>query len=122
MARRDLTGAVNFSYLADYTANDAALMDEVLGIFTQQSELWLRLLAPDSDADGWRDAAHTLKGAALGIGAQDLAKVCADAEAARGASLGARAALLDQIRFQLDLALGDIAAWRHERALQSLKS
>ena len=46
MARRDITGAVDFPYLEQYAAGDGALIDEVLSIFREQSAIWLRLLDP----------------------------------------------------------------------------
>ena len=118
MARRDLTGAVNFKHLETYAADDQAVVDEVLAIFREQAALWLRLLDPASE--GWRDAAHTLKGSALGIGAFALADECEAAELA-GDDVAKRARLLDSVRTELDRALGDIAAYAHEQALKSLR-
>ena len=80
MARRDLSGAVDFGHLETYAGHDAALVDEVLGLFEQQVASWTRLLDPM--APGWRDAAHTLKGSALGVGAFQMAQACDAAEAA----------------------------------------
>jgi HPt (histidine-containing phosphotransfer) domain-containing protein len=122
MSRRDLTGAVDFDYLGEYTAGDADLMEEVLGIFEHQVELWMRLLEPQSSPDMYRDGAHTLKGASLGIGARDLAAACLEAEQNSAAHAPARAALTDQVRTRLEAVLSDIAAWRHEQALKSLRS
>lgn len=117
MARRDLSGAVDFAVLESYAAGDAAAIDEVLELFRHQAQLWSRLL--DVRSPGWRDAVHTVKGAAAGIGAGDLALACAQAEAA--ASEGAPP-LLERVRDRLDLALSDIAAYQHERLLQSLRA
>ena len=122
MARRDITGAVDFAHLEAYAAGDADLVGEVLGLFRQQAELWLPLLDPTGPADSWRDAAHTLKGSALGVGAFALAQACAEAEAQAGDDLGRRALQLDRIRTALDAALHDIAAYLHEQALQGLKA
>jgi HPt (histidine-containing phosphotransfer) domain-containing protein len=121
MARRDLTGAVDFGHLERYAANDEALVDEVLGIFREQAELWLQLLEPDAPAGAWKDAAHSLKGSALGVGAFKLAEACEAAEQGSEADPDRRGRLLDAIRDQMDAALADIAAYRHEKALQSLK-
>jgi HPt (histidine-containing phosphotransfer) domain-containing protein len=122
MARRDLTGAVDFSYLETYAANDQAVIDEVLSLFREQAEIWMRLLDPDSASNAWRDAAHTLKGAALGVGAVQLAEVCATAEQAAGLSSVERTFRLDRVRDAMDATLADIAAYAHEQALRSLKS
>jgi HPt (histidine-containing phosphotransfer) domain-containing protein len=121
MARRDITGAVDFAYLEGYAAGDQALIDEVLGLFDEQAELWMRLLDPDGDDGSWRDGAHTLKGAAAGIGARALAAVCGEAEAGAGASTAMKAAIADRLRSALDLVRADIAAYRHEQALRSLR-
>jgi len=122
MARRDLTGAVDFGHLESYAAGDTALIDEVLGMFREQAALWVRLFDPDGPPGGWRDAAHSLKGSALGVGAFQLAKACDIAEVAADANAGEKSALLERIRDALDAALADIAAYTHEQALQSLKT
>ena len=122
MARRDITGAVDFAHLEGYAAGDQGLIDEVLGLFRQQAEMWIRLLDPRGDAGAWRDGAHTLKGASLGIGAFDLAKTCGAAEQGEKASPGEKAVMLDHIRDALEAALADIAAYEHEQLLKSLKT
>lgn len=116
MSRRDLTGAVDFGVLDRTTGGDDAVAEEVLGLFVQQAGLWSPLL--DARQEGWRDAVHTIRGAAAGIGACVLAAVCADAEAAQK---NVAPAHLDHVRDALDLALADVAAWRHELMLRSLK-
>lgn len=121
MARRDLTGAVDFAYLESYAAHDAQVIEEVLGLFREQAAMWLRLLDPVGPAESWRDAAHTLKGSARGIGAAALAEACAAAEQAGGLTPQARGAVLETVRDALDLVLADIAAYQHEQALRSLK-
>ena len=122
MARRDITGAVDFGHLESFAAGDAALIDEVLALFREQASLWVRLLDPAGPPGGWRDAAHTLKGSALGIGAFQLAAACEAAETAADAGAGEKSVTLDRVRDALDAALADIAAYVHEQALQSLKT
>jgi HPt (histidine-containing phosphotransfer) domain-containing protein len=117
MARRDLTGAVDFSVLERFTGDDEAATEEVLDLFREQAAVWSRLLDPDTE--GWRDAAHTVKGAAAGIGALELAEACAIAEKASGE---VAAPALSRVHDELDRALADVAAYLHERALQSLKA
>jgi hypothetical protein len=117
MARRDLTGAVDFSVLEGMTGGDAAISEEVLGLFVEQAALWSALLNPK--IDGWRDGVHTIRGAAGGIGADDLAAICGEAEAAEQ-TLAAPA--LERVRTALDAALADVAAYRHELMLRSLKA
>ena len=71
MARRDLSGAVDFTVLERMTGGEDAITEEVLGLFAQQAALWAPML--DTRDEGWRDAAHTIRGAAAGIGAEALA-------------------------------------------------
>lgn len=117
MARRDLSGAVDFGVLERMTGDDDAITDEILGLFTQQAALWSPLL--DVREEGWRDGVHTIRGAAAGIGADTLAKACAVAEAAEKAEAPP---LLDRVRDALEIALGDVAAYRHEIMLRSLRA
>ena len=120
MAKRDLTGAVDFGYLETYAGGDMALVEEVLGLFREQAAMWVRLLDPAAAAEAWRDAAHTLKGSARGIGAGALADACEAAETT-GPDMGERTVRLERVRDALDAALADIAAYLHERALQGIK-
>ena len=113
MAKRDIKGVVDFGYLEDFAAGDGAVVDEVLALFREQAALWTRMLDPD--APGWRDAVHTIKGAARGVGAFKLGEACAWAEAKGAPELPA-------VRNALDAALSDIAAYAHQRALDALKT
>lgn len=113
MARRDLTGAVDFAYLEDFAAGDMAVVEEVLALFREQASLWSGMIEPGSEH--WRDAVHTIKGAARGVGAFPLGEACAQAEI-HGI------ARLSDVRHALDLALSDISAYEHELALKSLRS
>jgi HPt (histidine-containing phosphotransfer) domain-containing protein len=116
MARRDLSGAVDFGYLETYTMNDAGIIDEVLGLFQQQAELWQPLL--EVGHPGWRDAAHTLKGAAAGIGANVLSEAASVAEKCDET---VAPACLEAVKNALGDALMDVAAYRHEMQLRALK-
>jgi len=122
VARRDLTGAVDFAHLESYAAYDGEVIDEVLAIFREQTTVWVRLLDPAGPSAVWRDGAHTLKGASLGVGAFALAEVCAEAEQGADLEAGRRAVILSRLRDALDAALSDIAAYAHERALKGLKA
>ena len=119
MARRDITGAVDFAYLETYCAGDMALVDEVLGLFREQAAIWSPLMDPHAPSEGWRDAVHTLKGAARGVGAVQLGQACEAAEAAEARAIPQQ---LTAVHHALDLALADIAAYAHERTLQRLRS
>lgn len=113
VARRDLTGAVDFGYLEGFAAGDSQVVEEVLALFREQASLWSALLDPTNEA--WRDAAHTIKGASRGVGAFALGDACERAEQGLDPSL-------DGVRDAMDLALADIAAYVHEQALQSLRT
>ena len=113
MARRDLTGAVDFAYLEGFAAGDQGVVDEVLALFREQANLWSTML--DATSEGWLDAVHTIKGAARGVGAFQLGDACEIAER-QGAGR------LESVRVALQAALTDVAAYAHERALQSLKT
>ncbi|MBY9065702.1 Hpt domain-containing protein [Hyphomonas sp. WL0036] len=73
---------LDLAHLSAMTGGDAELSQEVIGIFREQAQIWSRLLDPLSEARQWADAAHTLKGASLGIGALKLAAACERAEKA----------------------------------------
>ncbi len=111
MARRDISGAVDFAYLEGFAAGDSGVVDEVLALFREQAALWAPMLDPSHP--GWRDAVHTVKGAARGVGAFQLGEVCERCEAGD--------ASLEAVHTALDVALMDIAAYAHEQALKSLK-
>jgi HPt (histidine-containing phosphotransfer) domain-containing protein len=69
---------VDFDYLEGYAAGDMTVVTEVLALFRTQAEGWsLQLGAPGA---GWRDLAHTIKGAARGIGAKALGDIADAAE------------------------------------------
>ena len=111
MAKRDITGAVDFAYLEGFAAGDSQVIDEVLALFREQAALWTPMLDPGHD--GWRDAVHTVKGAARGVGAFALGDVCEQCEAGQES--------LQAVKTALDAALMDIAAYAHEQMLKSLR-
>ena len=73
---------LDLDHLSAMTGGDTELSLEVIGIFREQAQLWSRLLDPRAEARQWADAAHTLKGASLGIGALKRAAACERAEKA----------------------------------------
>jgi chemotaxis protein histidine kinase CheA len=95
-------GIVDFAYLEGFMAGDRAVVKEVLALFRQQAVIWAAGLDPADP--GWRDAVHTIKGAARGIGATQLGDICEEAEAADPSGLPA-------VRAALEAALADIAAY-----------
>jgi HPt (histidine-containing phosphotransfer) domain-containing protein len=106
-----MAGAIDFSHLEQYVGGDQAIIREVLALFSDQARTVLPVLDPAGPSEQWRNAAHSLKGSALGIGATALAAACGDAEAAREASVEQKAAARARIADCLGDVLGDIAIY-----------
>jgi HPt (histidine-containing phosphotransfer) domain-containing protein len=71
------------AHLAQYSGGDAALEAELFDLLEAQMTACIETMgrAGPGDDRTWRDAAHTLKGAARGVGAMQLGEACAAAEA-----------------------------------------
>lgn len=82
------------------TGGDRALQVEILALFRVQAETWSGVAALP-----WREAAHTLKGSARGIGLFALADAC---EVAEQASDGELEAALAGVRMALIAALAEL--------------
>jgi HPt (histidine-containing phosphotransfer) domain-containing protein len=95
---------IDLDHLARYTAGDAELERELFALFTGNAETYLAELAQVSAAGGddqtWHRAAHTLKGAARGIGAARVPALAETAERLVGAAAEppARAAAIARLR------------------------
>lgn len=72
--------AIDLDHLDRYVGGDRSLRDEILGIFEEQAEMWVRTLDPRAEDSAWKDAAHALKGASRGVGAWAIGEICAEAE------------------------------------------
>ncbi|HYD88243.1 MAG TPA: Hpt domain-containing protein [Vitreimonas sp.] len=92
------------------TGGDRALQLEVLGLFRGQVEAWSAAFAM---GQGWRDAVHTMKGSARGIGLHALAEACEIAERAPDAEA---AAALERVREALEEALRALEQFAAEAA------
>lgn len=64
---------VDLVHLSAQTMGDHELETEVLGVFHSQSQIYMNLLESSKDEEILHRAAHSLKGAARGIGAFLLA-------------------------------------------------
>lgn len=76
-------GPVDLDHLARYTGGDASLNAEVLQLFLDQTAQLLGQLhaaLEDRDHKSWREIAHSLKGAARGVGAFAMADAAAAVE------------------------------------------
>mgnify|MGYP001615815573 FL=1 len=90
--------AIDFAHLEEYTAGDDMLAREVLGLFKAQGDsLIAALSASFDDPKGWKQAAHSIKGASRGIGAWALAERASAAELAIAAPSHEKAALLKAV-------------------------
>ena len=116
---------IDIDHLLSMTGGDADLADEVIGIFQQQAQIWSRMLDPRAEPSQWADAAHTLKGAALSIGASDLAAACEAAEQAgrnTPPSPAGAALLLNDVKDQLNRALEACSRVSHALSRPGLRA
>lgn len=73
--------AIDLAMLERATVGDTALAREVLTLFSERAEQLVAELAGAADARTRREAAHGLKGAALGVGAIAVAEAASEVEA-----------------------------------------
>lgn len=101
------TKPVDFAYLRRFTLSNRGLEMEVLGLFIEHAPRYLADLTSADTAKAWHDAAHTLKGAARGVGAWRVARVAENAERLRfDLDLDRRTFALDSAQEALDEAIG----------------
>ncbi len=82
---------IDLEHLSQYTADDPAVTRDVLTLFRDQAEVWLAAMGNATDLQGWMDAAHTMKGAAGGVGAPEIAELAIEAESVSGLDTPERA-------------------------------
>lgn len=75
---------IDLAFLDRQTMGDADLRRDLLALFAEQVERQMETLA-STDPQTQREAAHTLKGASLAVGANDLAALAGEAETAAAA-------------------------------------
>lgn len=88
------------------TGADRALQREVVGLFRGQAEQWRAQLF--ITVETWREAAHTAKGSARGIGLGRLAEAC---DAAEHGPVNCAEAALARVREALDEALAALSTY-----------
>ena len=116
---------IDIAHLDEMTMGDSSLKSEVLGLFRQQAEIWVKLLEPETETPNWMVGAHTIKGSARSIGAWGLADICGGAEeAAKSGVLSKDEKFMwrEQIIQALDEVIYEIANLEHKIAMDSLKS
>lgn len=82
---------VDLIHLSRQTFGDNSLEREVLALFERQSRTMLERLRNATTAKSWAEAAHTLKGSALGIGAFRVAQAAEAVECDQIDHLSSRA-------------------------------
>ena len=95
--------SVDFSYLENFVGGEVSIVLEVLAVFQEQAPKWAEGL--DAANPDWRAAAHTVKGAARGIGANALGDLCETAEFGEPEHLPA-------VRTALERVVADIAFYQ----------
>ncbi|HYM33664.1 MAG TPA: Hpt domain-containing protein [Candidatus Cybelea sp.] len=91
---------VEWSELMAHTAGDEALARELLALFLNSARRYIDDMAAAPDGETWRRLAHTLKGAALSVGAPRLAALALAAE--RLDDRGSRDRTVQNLRVALD--------------------
>ena len=90
------------------TGADRPLQLEILDLFRGQVAGWRGSFASGA---GWREAVHTMKGSARGIGLMELAEACEGAECAEE---GERSAALVRVESALVTALAALEQFAAE--------
>ncbi len=65
----ECSAPIDREHLAKYTLGDKAVEQEVLELFATQASQYLDRLKNADTQKSWREAAHTIKGSARGVGA-----------------------------------------------------
>lgn len=65
---------IDREHLAKYTLGDKAVEEEVLQLFASQALQQFEKLKSADTEKSWREAAHTIKGSARGVGAWKVAE------------------------------------------------
>lgn len=71
---------IDLVHLSRYTLGNRSLENELLGLFRNQADVYIARLGDAGDETEWKNAAHSLKGSARGLGAWALADLAEEAE------------------------------------------
>ena len=105
------TKPVDLVYLGRFTMGNQSLEREVLDLFILHIPRYLAELRGAVTAKAWHDAAHTLKGAARGVGAWRIARCAEAAERLRfDTDLDRRSFALDSAAEAVEEAVGFLRA------------
>jgi HPt (histidine-containing phosphotransfer) domain-containing protein len=112
--RNAASNVVDLEHLARYTGGDRAINAEVMRLFDgQATELVARLslILDARDAKSWKEAAHTLKGAARGIGAFAMGEAAARCEPVDLADIDGAHAAIAELKSSADAVQSFIRAY-----------
>jgi HPt (histidine-containing phosphotransfer) domain-containing protein len=110
MDDKEVGEVFDIDHLGRYTLGDIALENELLGLFRAQARLQLELIAAASCAEDFSAQVHALKGAALAMGATEIAATTAKLETIDFETApGERQRLVKQLGMQVAAAEAAIA-------------
>lgn len=101
--------------LREMTGDDPQLAAEVLALFCDQAVEWKACLDSAAVPSGWVDICHSIKGAAIGLGAMELGAACSTAEKlgrTQGPDAGGAVSCLDRVRALLIATTVDMGSLR----------
>lgn len=102
-------GVIDFDHLDQYTLGDADLQGELLRLFSIQLENQLAELSACTGAGAWKQASHTLKGAARAVGVWQVADVAERLETAGFDGGAGDARDLEDLRKARDAFVAELA-------------
>lgn len=120
--KSDSSPEIDFDHLNLYVDKDTELTRELFGLFQNQCDTWMKMIAMDVDAEMFSSAAHTLKGTAQAVGALRLAHLCQQAEdhyEIKGTK-GRKAELIQDIEFTVSRVITEIQRWEHRQMIKDL--
>ena len=100
----EVDAAVDLEQLRSFTDGDHEEERLLITLFTDQAQLSIKALEEclnRADADGWRSAAHRLKGSSGNLGASKLSHLCKRAEHSKDAPDSEKNMMLSAIRAEL---------------------
>ncbi len=107
-SRRE-SALIDLVHLSKYTLGDRSLECELLGLFRCQAGVYVERLEACSSPKDWKDAAHSLKGSARGVGAWAVADHAEAAEQLADPSGEGRDDALMMLRNTVDETVAHIA-------------
>lgn len=109
------TPRLDLEIMRTFSEGDVEMEKDFVRIFAEQSAIHLATLkehAIDGTSQGWKDAAHLLKGGAATLGAMKLRLICADAQEMLTATAQERDAMVALINEELTSVCNDLRQMR----------